>query len=181
VRFAVALVDPKPGQRLLEIGCGPGVAAALVCPRVDPGGHLLAVDRSPVAVRCTAERNAAHVDAGILTVRQAALEELDLPAAGLDAAFAVNVNLFWTRRCDRELATLVRALRPGGRLHVCYGAAGPTGPRRVTDAVGAALRAAGLREVAVVADAGGFAISGTAPGAGPSALQQGGHAATSLQ
>lgn len=33
-------------------------------------------------------------------------------------AFAINVNLFWVRRPDRELAVLDRALRPGGMLHI---------------------------------------------------------------
>jgi trans-aconitate methyltransferase len=40
----------RPGERLLEIGCGSGVAAALVCARLDDG-RLLAIDRSPVQLR----------------------------------------------------------------------------------------------------------------------------------
>jgi SAM-dependent methyltransferase len=158
----VALLDPRPGLRLLEVGCGAGVAAALVCARLGDG-HLLAADRSAVAVRRTAERNAAHVAAGRLTVRQAALADLDLPDGGIDAAFTVNVNLFWTGRCDREVAVLARALRPGGRLHVCYGGDGPTGPRRITDAVAAALEAGGFGDVAVLAESAGTAISATVP------------------
>ena len=147
---------------MLEVGCGPGVAAALLCPLLTPGGHLLAVDRSPVAVRRTAERNAEHVAAGVLTVRQAALRELDLPDGGLDAAFCVNVNLFWTGRCDREVAVLRHALRPGGRLLVCFGD-GPTGPDRVTATVAAALRDGGLGDVTTTSGDGGVAVSGIAP------------------
>ncbi len=165
ITFAVELMDPRPGQRLLEIGCGPGVAAALVCDRIAPAGHLLAVDRSAAAVTRTAKRNAAHVAAGRLTVLNAALADLDdhhLPPGGLDAALAVNVNLFWTRRRPAELALLAGALRPGGRLLVCYGD-GPTEPGRVTGAVAAALADAGFRGVAVSDGPGGTAVSGTAP------------------
>ena len=165
ITFAVELLDPRPGQRLLEIGCGPGVAAALVCDRIAPAGHLLAVDRSAAAVTRTAKRNAGHVAAGRLTVLNAALADLDdhhLPRGGLDAALAVDVNLFWTRRRPAELAALAGALRPGGRLLVCYGD-GPTDPGRVTGAVAAALADAGFRGVAVSDGPGGTAVSGTAP------------------
>ena len=165
VTFAVELLDPRPGQRLLEIGCGPGVAAALVCDRIAPTGHLLAVDRSAAAVTRTVRRNAAHLAAGRLTVLNSRLADLDdhhLPPGGLDAAIAVDVNLFWTRRRPAELALLAGALRAGGRLHVCYGD-GPTDPGRVTGAVAAALADAGFRGVAVTDGPGGTAVSGTAP------------------
>lgn len=44
----------------MELGCGPGVAAALVCRQLETG-HLLAIDRSAVAVSRTAQRNADRV------------------------------------------------------------------------------------------------------------------------
>ena len=67
VRWAVDRLDPAPDARLLEIGCGSGAAAELLCRRLTTG-RLLAVDRSPVAVRRTAERNAEHVRAGRLEI-----------------------------------------------------------------------------------------------------------------
>jgi len=163
VRWAVDLLDPAPGQRILEVGAGPGVAAALVCARLGDG-HLLAVDRSAVAVRRTAQRNAEHVAAGRLDVRRAALHELDLPAADRDAAFAVDVNLFWTGPAGTELGILAAALRPGGALHVCYGAGGPQPAERITGPVAAALRAHGFVGVAVRDEPGGLAVSARAPG-----------------
>jgi hypothetical protein len=88
------------------------------------------------------------------------LRDLDVPAAGLDAAFAIDVNLFWTGTPARELDVLTAALRPGGALHVCYGAAGPQPPDRITVAVTAALTGHGFVDVAVRSGPEGFAVSG---------------------
>ncbi|ANY06471.1 class I SAM-dependent methyltransferase [Pseudonocardia sp. HH130630-07] len=119
VRFAAGLVVTSPADRVLEVGCGPGAAAELICPRLRTGS-LLAVDRSAVAVRRTTERNAGHVRAGVLRVRRSALADLVLPGGSLDVAFTVNVNLFWTGDPGPELAVLRAALAPGGVLHVLY-------------------------------------------------------------
>lgn len=163
VRWAVDLLDPGPGQRILEIGPGPGVAAALVCERLGEG-HLLAVDRSAVAVRRTAERNAEHVAAGRLEVREAALRELDLPTGELDAAFSIDVNLFWTGSTATELGMLAAALRQGGALHICYGAGGPQPAERITGPIAAALRATGFVDVVVRDEDDGLAVSARTPG-----------------
>jgi SAM-dependent methyltransferase len=161
VRWALAVLDPAPGDRILEIGCGPGVAAALVCERLTTG-WMLALDRSAVATRRTAQRCAAHVATGRLEVRTGGLEALDVPDGAFDAAFCVDVNLFWTRSPAPELALLRAALRPGGALHVCYGDA-PGGPDKASGLVSEALRAAGLADVTVRRGAGGLAISARRP------------------
>lgn len=154
IRWAVEVVDPGPADQLLEIGCGPGVAAALVCERLETG-HLLAIDRSPVAVARTTARNAAHHAAGRLTVRQSSLDSLE--AADLDKAFAVNVNVFWTRNPDRELAVLHRALRRGGELFVLYGA-GPPGSRKVTPVIARAMAEQGFTKVTTLESAAGTGV-----------------------
>ncbi|RSM84887.1 class I SAM-dependent methyltransferase [Kibdelosporangium aridum] len=148
VRWALSVVDPGPADRVLEVGCGPGVAAALVCERLETG-HLLAIDRSPVAVRRTVERNSSHVDSGRVEVRQSTLDGLDVPAGSLDKAFCVNVNLFWVQDPAVELAVLREALRPGGILYILYGD-GPTGEDRVTPVISDALRRNGFADVEVV-------------------------------
>ncbi len=135
VRAAVDVVAAGPDTRVLEIGCGPGAAAELICPRLTGRGWMLAADRSDVAVRRTAERNAAHVEAGRLEVRCAPLDALCLPDGGFDVAFTLNVNLFWTRDPSPELAVLRRALAPGGVLHLLYGGAAPGGADRTLEAV----------------------------------------------
>lgn len=80
VRRAVDVLDVQPNDRLLEIGPGPGVAAALIGERLAEG-RLVAIDRSAVAVRRTIERNRAHVAAGRIEVLQTSIEDFDGPAA----------------------------------------------------------------------------------------------------
>ena len=171
VRWAVEVLDPQPGEHVLEVGCGPGAAAELVCPRL-ADGHLLAVDRSPVAVARTLARCASHVAAGRLRVEQAQLGGLDLPSGSLDAAFCVDVNLFWTGPASRELAALRAGLRAGGRLLVLYGA-GPTASERLVDRVAAALREGGFDEVEVLTSPDGCGVRGRVPGS-PERLRAGG-------
>ena len=161
VRWAVSVLDPAPGDRVLEFGSGPGVAAALVCERLTTG-RLLALDRSAVATRRTAQRCAEHVAAGRLEVRTGALDALDVPDGSFDAAFGIDVNLFWTRSPAPETALLHRALRPGGALHVCYGEV-PGGADKATGPVSAALAAAGFEDVTVRRGPGGVAVSARTP------------------
>jgi SAM-dependent methyltransferase len=159
IRWAVEMLDPGPAETILEVGCGPGVAAELTCARLTTG-RLIAADRSSVAVERTARRNAAHVAAGRLTVLRAALPALGVPDGAIDAAFTVNVNVFWTDPDGPAVAALARTLRAGGRLLVLYGAGGPTTGSRVTAPIVAAMTAAGLSEVTPLTSARGIGVTG---------------------
>jgi ubiquinone/menaquinone biosynthesis C-methylase UbiE len=89
----VERLDIQPGDRVLEIGCGHGVAATMVCERLETG-RLTAIDRSPKMVEAAARRNAEHVEAGRAEFLVATLEELDLGERRFDKIFAVRVGLF---------------------------------------------------------------------------------------
>jgi len=157
IRWAVDLVAPSPRDPLLEIGCGPGMAAQLVCERLTTG-RLLAIDRSDVATKRAIARNRAHIEAGRLEVRTASLDELELEPGRLDAAFSVNVNLFWTRAPDAELEFLSRALRRGGALHVLHGA-GPQSAETVIATLSRALKDHGFRQITPRNARAGFGVS----------------------
>jgi len=92
LRGIVAGLGLGPGDRVLEIGCGHGVAATHVCEAIGPAGRLVAVDRSPKMVAAAARRNAAF--AGMAEFVTGELETLDLGGRRFDVVLAVRVGLF---------------------------------------------------------------------------------------
>ena len=114
----VAQLDIQPGDRVLEIGCGHGVAATHVCERLD-GGRLTAIDRSAKMIEAARRRNAAHVEAGSAEFIVASLEELDLGERRFDRAFAVRVGLFH-RDPERARALVEPWMAPGGRVFAFF-------------------------------------------------------------
>lgn len=110
-------------MRVLEIGCGPGAAAREVAARVGPDGHVLAVDRSPAAVEQLVRASGELIDAGRLSARVAAVEDLVLAPGEqpFDLAFAVRVGVLDGRHPaehDAALQRLAAMLVPGGRMFI---------------------------------------------------------------
>jgi SAM-dependent methyltransferase len=140
--WAVSRIAVRPGQRILEIGGGQGVAAALVCERLTDG-YFLGLDRSATAA--AADRNRQAVARGVADFRPLALEEADPERLGrFDTVFAVNVNLFWVRPAEKELRLIARILRPTGKLWLFYEP--PRGEvRRLRDRLAENFRDAGYR------------------------------------
>jgi ubiquinone/menaquinone biosynthesis C-methylase UbiE len=118
LRAIVEQLDIRPNDRVLEIGCGHGVAATFVCERLE-GGHLTAVDRSPKMIEAARRRNAAYLEAGKAEFLVANLEELNLGSRRFDKIFAVRVGLFH-RDPDRARRLAERWLAPGGELFAFF-------------------------------------------------------------
>ena len=114
LRAVVDRLDVQPGDRVLEVGCGHGVAATYVCERLD-GGRLTAIDRSQKMIDAAARRNGAYVDAGLAEFIVARLEELDLGERRFDTIFAVRVGLFH-REPERARALVEPYLAAGGKI-----------------------------------------------------------------
>lgn len=108
----------RPDHRVLEIGCGHGVAATMICERLD-GGRLTAIDRSAKMIEAAAWRNAAYVEAGKAEFIVASLEDVDLGDRRFDVIFAVRVGLIH-REPERAHALAERWLAPGGRVRAFF-------------------------------------------------------------
>jgi SAM-dependent methyltransferase len=107
----VELLAPKPGERILDLGCGDG---ALTKRLADMGVLVVGVDASR-------EQIAAAQRLG-LDARVADAENLHLPPA-FDAVFS-NAALHWMKKPDAVIAGVRRALKPGGRFVAEMGGAG---------------------------------------------------------
>ncbi|MBO0843273.1 MAG: class I SAM-dependent methyltransferase [Nocardioides sp.] len=119
IRWAVDFMDVQPNDHILEIGCGPGAGAELICSRLVTG-KLFAIDRSESGVDRTKRRCAQYLDAGRLTVRQIDLATLRVPVKRLTKVFAFNVNLFWVRDASAEVNLLHERVLPGGTVNLFY-------------------------------------------------------------
>lgn len=117
--WAVDVLAAGPGDRLLEIGCGRGVAVSLVCERL-VGGTITAIDRSPKMIEAASKRNADHVAAGVATFETATPLDADLGDSRFDKIFAVNVGMFWRQRPVRELSVVREHVASEGRLFLFH-------------------------------------------------------------
>ncbi|MCG8923332.1 class I SAM-dependent methyltransferase [Lentzea sp. CC55] len=114
LREVVGQLAIRPDDRVLEIGCGQGVAAAMVC-RLLSTGTLTAVDRSTKMVEAATRRNAVYVASGKAEFLIASLEDMNLGDRRFDLVFAVRVGLFH-RDPDRARELVRPWLAPGGRV-----------------------------------------------------------------
>jgi trans-aconitate methyltransferase len=144
IRWAVDLMDVRPDDQILEIGCGPGAGAEAICAKLETG-RLFAIDRSESGVDRTKRRNAKAVEAGRLTVRQIDLATLRVPVKKLTKVFAFNVNLFWVRQCADEVALLHERVVPGGAVYLFYEANRPELVPNIVRKTSAALTSGGFR------------------------------------
>ena len=144
IRWAVDLMDVQPDDNILEIGCGPGYGAELICQRLETG-KLFAIDRSESGVDRTKRRCAKYLESRRLTVRQIDLATLRVPVKRLTKVFAFNVNLFWVRNCADEVALLHERLLPGGSVYLFYETKMPELVPNIVKKASAALSKAGFR------------------------------------
>jgi len=128
LRWAVEMLTIRPDDRLLEIGCGRGVAVSLVAPRLE-AGHIVAIDRSPAAISVARERNRDHVATGRAVFHTVALEGAQLDGQRFGKIFAINVNAFWLQP-DRTLPAARDLLEPGG---MCFLFLQPPGEDRTRE------------------------------------------------
>jgi SAM-dependent methyltransferase len=112
LRFA----DIRPGETILDIGCGGGIDTILAAQRTGPTGQVIALDFLPEML----ERAAAAVrEAGLGNVRalEGEMEAIPLPDASVDLIVSNGVINLSPRKV-RVLAECARVLRPGGRICV---------------------------------------------------------------
>ena len=100
------------GQRLLDVGCGPGTLTVDLARRLAPTGSVVGVDVS-AAVLQEAAAHATDQGAGNVTFRTGDFRSMDLPEGSFDVVHAHQV-LQHLRDPVGALAAMGRLARPGG-------------------------------------------------------------------
>jgi len=109
-------VGIQPGERVLELGPGPGSFSVEAARLAEPGGSLIAVDIQPQMIAALEKR---AQKAGVSNIETHVAGALDLPLEdrSVDRAFLVTVLPEIPDR-HRALLELSRVLRPGGVLSI---------------------------------------------------------------
>jgi SAM-dependent methyltransferase len=115
-RHLLRLLEPKPGERILEIGPGIGVHAIPMARAVAPGGRLAAVDVS-TGMLAKLARRASRAGISSIEPQAGSASHLPYPDESFDAAYLISV-LGEVPDPQAAWAELRRVLNRDGRLVV---------------------------------------------------------------
>ena len=150
-QWTVDLLRLTPGDRVLEIGFGPGLALRHAAEQVGSSGYVVGIDPSEVMAAHAGRRNRAAIAEGRMKLHLGQAEQLANLDDGFDAIMAINTIGFW-REPTARLAELRQRLRPGGRLAVTVQPRSPgataTTSERVRSELEERFRVAGFSDVA---------------------------------
>jgi trans-aconitate methyltransferase len=100
---ALDLLEPQPGERILDVGCGEGALTRKIIAR---GATVLGIDNSPEMI---AAARARRIDAVLMDAADMTF------TSEFDAAFS-NATLHWVLEKEQAARAIFRALKPGARF-----------------------------------------------------------------
>jgi ubiquinone/menaquinone biosynthesis C-methylase UbiE len=128
-RRLLATARPAPGERVLDVACGTGLAARLAAAAVGPQGHVAGLDPTPGMLELARAVSPAEIE-----WYEAPAEAMPLPDGSFDLVLC-SLGLQFFEDKEQGLREMRRVLAPGGRAVVST--PGPTPP--LFEAIDAAL------------------------------------------
>ena len=116
VRSLIEAVQVRPGEKVVEVGCGSGVLIRWLARQTRGANAILGVDINRYLLREATALARKDGLADILTLQEGNAEALPLLDNSVDVAFACTV--LEEGNADKMLAEMVRVTRPGGRVAV---------------------------------------------------------------
>jgi trans-aconitate methyltransferase len=113
-RWSVDLLDVRPDDRVLEIGCGPGLALAYCVAKLE-GGHVVGIDHSEVMIAAASKRNAAAIKGGALELVTGSIDRLPTLGLTFTKALAVNVAQFFPDK-TALFSAIAAVMAPNGLI-----------------------------------------------------------------
>ena len=105
------LLDLKPSDKLLDLGCGAGGLAEYASDRT--GAEVTGIDYSASAIETANVRTEGKRDR--MTFLQADMNALELPSRSFDAAISLD-TLYWVADIKTALSSIIELMKPGGRF-----------------------------------------------------------------
>lgn len=114
--WALEKLDVRPGDSVIDIGCGGGMTVRRLCAMVG-NGRVTGIDYSDVSVASSTQLNAAEIAAGRAEILAASVEALPFADGTFDKAITVESFYFWPDQ-QENLREVLRVLKPGGTLAI---------------------------------------------------------------
>lgn len=116
--WAVSVLDIKPTDNVLEIGCGAGILAEQIANKLTTG-KITAIDKSIPMIKMASGRNKIFIETGKATFIVTDFVKSGLYNAAFDKILGFNINLFW-KNSTREFELIKTYLEPKGHLYIFY-------------------------------------------------------------
>ncbi|MFJ8078047.1 class I SAM-dependent methyltransferase [Streptomyces sp. NPDC096176] len=113
-RRLVQRADPRPGQHVLDVGCGLGATLLPAATQIGPSGHALGIDIAEAMID-QAGREAERQGIGNVELRVMDGEHPDLPARSFDLVLG-SYSVIFLPDARAALARYADLLRDGGRI-----------------------------------------------------------------
>lgn len=113
--WTLAVLDVQLGDRVVDVGAGPGLLGSDIAAAVGPSGHVTMIDNSDSMLRIARQRSRVAGMEGRTAVVRGDATALPLPVGAFDRAVCTQV-LEYIPEVDAALRELRRVLKPGGSL-----------------------------------------------------------------